>query len=215
MLRVLSFFCAVAFCLPIVRGQDPAPNNYQPAKVLKRAPVSYPLVARLNRMEGVVKIKFSVDDSGHVTDAVISSPVDMMLGDVVREHALRDWVFQPAVFEGKPIASSFEQEFEFKLDPAEERTLALKRLALSIGLPDPPYPPEALTRKLAGSTTIGVHWTQGDHPGLVDNIYLSKSSGSGLLDSTALQFAYENWRIDPAKATKEAFEKTVTFKPPQ
>lgn len=215
MSRALSFCCAALFCLSVAHAEDPAPNNYQPAKVLKRAPVSYPLVARLNRTEGVVKIKFSVDDTGHVTNVEISSPVNVVLDEMAREHSLRDWVFQPAMFEGKPIPSSYEQEFEFKLDPAEERALALKRLALPIGLPDPPYPPEAVARKLAGTTTIGVHWTQGDHPGLVDNIYLFKSSGSGLLDSVALQFAYENWRIDPAKATKQAFEKTVTFKPPQ
>lgn len=219
MFRALLLCCTVVLGLSAARGQDPAPspgpNNYQPAKVLKRTPVSYPLVARLNRVEGVVKIKFSVDDTGHVKDVTIVSPVNLALDNVVHERTLRDWVFQPALFEGKPIPSSVEQEFEFKLDPAEERALALKRLALPVGLPDPPYPPEAAARKLAGTTTIGVHWTQGDHPGLVDNIYLAKSSGSGLLDSTALKFAYENWRIDPAKAGKEAFEKTVTFKPPQ
>lgn len=219
MSRVLSFCCAVVLCASVSRGEDPAPsvppNNFQPAKVLKRAPVSYPLVARLNRMEGVVKIKFSINDAGQVTDVAITNPVNVMLADVVRERALRDWMFQPAMLEGKPIPSTFEQEFEFKLDPAEERALALKRLALPVGLPDPPYPPAAAARKLAGTTTIGLHWTQGEHPGLVDNIYLAKSSGSGLLDFMALQFAYENWRIDPAKAGKEAFEKTVTFKPPQ
>lgn len=217
MLRFLSCL-AILLGLSLAHGQDPSPaaDTFQPAKILTRAPVSYPLVAHLNRIEGVVRIKFSIDETGHVTDAVISGTgSSVMLNDVVRQHSLRDWVFQPATFRGKAVPSTFEEEFEFKLDPAEERAIAQKRLALPIGLPDPPYPREALARKLAGAVTIGVHWTQGDHAGLVDSIYLAKSSGSGLLDSVALKFAYENWRIDPAKAAKQVFQKTVLFSPPQ
>lgn len=201
---------------PVASAQtvSPAPAipGFKPARVLTRAPVPYPEVAHLNRIEGVVGVKFSIDDAGRVSDAVVSSTShSMMLDDVVRERGIREWVFQPATLDGKPVPSTFEQEFEFRLDPAEERAIALKRLAAPVGLPDPPYPPEALPRKLAGEVTIGVRWTNG---GLVDNIFLVKSSGSGLLDLTALRFAYENWRIDPARVTKGAFTKTVEFKLP-
>lgn len=220
MLRFLSCSCAVLICLSAAGAQEaspsPAGGNYRAPKILTRAPISYPLLAHLNRVEGVVRVKFSIDETGHVTDAVITGTGNsMMLNEVVRQAAMRDWVFQPATLRGQPVPSSYEQEFEFKLDPVEERAIAEKRLALPIGLPEPPYPREAVARKLAGAVTIGLHWTQGDHPGLVDSIYLSKSSGSGLLDATALRFAYENWRIDPAKATKEAFLKTVIFTAPR
>ena len=70
-----------------------------------------------------------------------------------------------------------------------------------------------------GTCTVGVLWTPA---GLVDLIYLSKGSGSNLLDRAALRWAFTHWRIDPKdihydkdKDGKDIpFTKTVTFTPP-
>ena len=213
----LPLICCATFLLSIgAMRAEGEKSGFQGPKILTRAPVPYPEVAHLNRIEGVVRIKFIIDDTGHVTDAaVVGTSRSVMLDDVVRERGIRQWVFQPATLNGKPVPSTFEQEFEFRLDPAEERAIALKRLARPIGVPEVPYPPEALEKRLEGKAVIGVHWTEGEHAGLVSNIYLVKSSGSGLLDRFALRFAYENWRIDPTMVTKQAFTKTVEFKAPQ
>ena len=117
--------------------------------------------------------------------------------------------FQPATLDGKPVPGTLDKEFEFHLDPAEQRALAAKRLAARIGTPDAPYPKEALALKAQGSCTISVTWTK---DGLVDRIVLAKASGSNILDRAALRFAYENWRIDPKDVVEgKEFSKTMTF----
>ena len=110
-------------------------------------------------------------------------------------------------------------------------------MALKEGLPDPPYPPEAVPLNLKGvwTCTIGVTWTA---QGLVDLIYLDHSSRSSLdkdprpdapdrsrsdtLDRAALRWAFTHWRVDPKNiiypkdkdGKDKPFTKTVTFVPP-
>ncbi len=199
----------------------PADSRFQSPKLLRHPAPAYPELAQLNRAEGVVTVRFSIDDQGHVTTVtVVKSGGSVMLDSVVRDLTLHDWTFQPAALDGKPIASSYEQELEFRLDPEEQRQLARERLALQPNtLPNPPYPPEASPRKLRGSCTLGIIWTD---TGLVDLLYVSKGSGSNILDRAALRWAFTHWRIEPQNIvrTKDKdgrevpFSKTVTFEPP-
>ena len=191
---------------------SPGDQHFQPPKVLTTRPVSYPELALLNRAEGVVGVKFSVDDTGHVIDVFVSKTSNsVMLDSMVLEHGLKDWTFRPAMLDGKPVPGALEQKFEFHLDPKEQSALAAERLATPVGTPDAPYPKEALALKPQGSCTIEVTWTA---TGLVDTIILRKSSGSNLLDRLALRFAFVHWRIDPKAGTDKEFSKTMTFTPP-
>ena len=191
------------------------PGNFSPPKLLRHPIPAYPELAHLNRVEGVVSVHFAIDETGHVTAVTIpKSSGSVMLDALSRDYTLREWTFQPATFNGQPVPSGVSKEFEFKLDPAEEKALAEKRLALQVGTPEPPYPPEALALRPppGGKCTVGVRWTKA---GLVDLIYMPQSTGSGALDKAALRFAYANWRTDPATAAKdEPFTKVVTFTPP-
>ena len=172
------------------------------------------MLADLNRIEGVITIRLYIDENGHVTRtaAVAKQGSNMLLKQVAADPHLRQWTFKPATLNGKPIPSSHDQEFEFRLDPKEQEKIALHRLALPIGTPDPPYPPAAASNHLQGSCVISVQWTK---QGLVGQIALVKSSGVPYLDTMALSFAYENWRIDPAAmAPDQPFTKTIKFTPP-
>ena len=194
----------------------PAAGGYQPPKVLKRGPTAYPILANLNRIEGTVGIRFTIDESGKVTGATAyKTSRSLTLDAVVKSRGVMEWTFQPAMLNGKPVPSTFDQEVEFRLDPNEQREFALKRLAAPVGTPDVPYPPEALAIQPHphGDVTIGVYWTPA---GLVDLINLLKSSGSATLDHAALRFAYLNWRIDPKqiKDPKAQFTKVMTLNPP-
>jgi TonB family protein len=199
---------------PATPGPSATPGVYIPAKVRTRAPVSYPTLASLNRIEGTVTIRFHIDESGHVIETTVASlNSNALLNQLNTERSLLDWTFAPATLDGQPVPSMHDQEFEFKLDPVEQKKLALERLALPVGTPDPPYPPGAAASHLQGGVTISVLWTK---QGLVDKINLVKSSGAPLLDITALRYAYEHWRIDPAAvAPDKPFVKTVAFTPPQ
>ena len=183
--------------------------------MLKHPTPTYPELAHLNRVEGVVRIHFTIDDAGQVTGVTVpNSSGSVMLDALARDYTLREWTFQPATFNGKPVPCGADREFEFRLDPNEERALAEKRLALTVGTPEPTYPPEALALHPPpkGKCTVAVRWTKA---GLVDLIYMPQSSGSGALDKAALRFAYSNWRTDPATAAKdEPFSKVINFTPP-
>ncbi len=191
----------------------PVPGKFQPPKVLTTRPVRYPEQAFLNRVEGVVQLKFAVDDAGHVSKVTVNkSSGSVMLDAVALDYDLKLWTFQPATLDGNPVPGTVDKEFEFHLDPAGQKALAAKRLAAKIGTPDAPYPKEAIPLKAQGTATVNVTWTK---VGLVDRIYLSKASGSNILDRTALRFAYENWRVDPKDVTPDKeFSKAMTFTPP-
>jgi TonB family protein len=198
---------------PAAPGPSATPGVYVPAKVRTRAPVGYPTLASLNRIQGTVTIRFHIDESGHVIETTVASPnSNALLNQLNTERSLLQWTFVPATLNGQPVPSIHDQEFEFKLDPEEQKKLAIERLALSIGTPDPPYPPGAAASHLEGKATIGVFWTK---QGLVDKIDLVKSSGAPLLDIAALRFAYEHWRLDPAAGSPDKpYVKTVTFTAP-
>ncbi len=190
----------------------PRDDRFQPPKVLTSRPVRYPEQALLNRIEGVVRVKFSVDDAGQVTSAVVDrSSGSVMLDAMVLEYDLKKWTFQPATLDGKPVSGMVEKEFEFHLDPKEQSELAQERLAAPVGISDAPYPKAALALKAQGTCTIGVTWTP---EGRVDTINLAKSSGSNTLDNAALRYAFVHWRIDPKDGTDKPFSKTMTFTPP-
>ncbi len=196
----------------------PAGTGYTPPKVLKQSPITYPILANLNRIEGIVGVRFAIDENGAVKDATVYRPShSVLLDSVVRSRGFLSWTFVPATLNGRPIPSTLDKEIEFRLDPAEQRQFALKRLAAPIGIPDPPYPPEALAihPHPGGDCTIGVFWTE-TGSGLVDIINLLKGSGSPTLDHAALLFAYENWHIDPKqiKDPKEQYTRVLTFTPP-
>ena len=190
----------------------PEEKRFQPPKVLATRPVRYPEQALLNRVEGVVRVKFSVDDDGHVTSAIVSKTSgSTMLDAMALDYDLSRWTFQPATLDDKPVPGTLEKEFEFRLDPNEQRALAEERLKAPIGTPDAPYPKEALALRPQGACTIAVTWTAA---GLVDTINLAKSSGSNTLDRAALRFAFTHWRIDPKDGTGNEFSKTMAFTPP-
>ena len=195
-------------------GDTPAdPGKFQGPKLLTSRPVRYPEQAFLNRVEGVVRVKFAVDDTGKVSKVAVSqSSGSVMLDAMALDYDLKLWTFQPATLDGKPVSGSVDKEFEFHLDPAGQKALAAKRLAAKVGTPDAPYPKEALPLKAQGACTVNVTWTKA---GLVDRIYLSKASGSNILDRAALRFAYENWRVEPKDIVPDKeFSKTMTFTPP-
>ena len=202
---------------PVAEEATPEPSKFQRARVAKRGPIIYPQLANLNRIEGIVSVRFNVGADGKPTSVgVARSSGSLMLDSVVRSPGMMEWTFHPATVEGKAIPSTLDQTMEFRLDPGEQRKLAEKRLAAPVGLPDAPYPEVALTMKPrpSGDVTVGVFWTPN---GLVDIINLVKDSGSPALNYAAIQWAYENWHLDPKEVPndqKEQFTKVVRFRPP-
>lgn len=74
----------------------------------------YPLEAKYLGIEGVVHVRVKIDEAGKVLDAeCLSGPLWL------RESALaaaRQWVFRPALADGKPVKTDSELTFNFSLN---------------------------------------------------------------------------------------------------
>lgn len=198
---------------PPAPGTTATPAAYQPPKPLQRPPLSYPELAKLNRVTGVLRLLLTVDETGQVVNAeLLRGSGSLLLDQVITDPTLKKWTFQPATLEGRPVTGSFEQEIEMRLDPEEQRALAQRRAVIppTAGTPDAPYPEAARARALRGRATLLVTW---DDTGLVERIGLQASSGSGLLDVTALRWAFEHWRVDRTQFKEPQFVKTMVFDP--
>jgi TonB family protein len=110
----------------------PAPPEADllPPVLKERATAVYPPDALRDRLEGTVGLELSIDDTGRVTDARVTSPA----GHGFDEAALaagRAFVFEPAREGGKPIRSTIQFAYEFHPPP----------LPLVEPLPATPPPP--------------------------------------------------------------------------
>ena len=82
--------------------------------IQKEVPPSYPdLALKMGyRKETIVKVKFLVDEKGHVGD--IKFYTNSKYGfEVEVEKALKNWVFEPILYQKKPMPIYFYKVFHF------------------------------------------------------------------------------------------------------
>lgn len=82
---------------------------------LVRIPPRYPMRAANRRIEGWVKVEFTITKAGEVTDAVVieSHPSDIFNREALA--AVKRWKFKPKVVDGKTYEQRAQQTLEFKL----------------------------------------------------------------------------------------------------
>jgi TonB family protein len=83
------------------------------SRAVSRVIPAYPPMAKSSRIEGVVKVFVTIDESGRVTD--VSSVDGPILLRQAAESAARNWKFLPTVVDGQAVPSSGYIEFSFKL----------------------------------------------------------------------------------------------------
>ena len=87
-----------------------------PAKMLRRAVVAYPPMARLQRIEGTVLVSALISETGKVLDAKVIRPINKPVG--LNEAALqivRGSTFSPPVKDGVRVKSWTTVPVDFKL----------------------------------------------------------------------------------------------------
>jgi len=87
--------------------------DQQPA-IIKRAPVSYPELAKKARIEGNVYLKVLVDKDGKPKKAVVFKSDAEVFNEAAIQSALKS-TYSAAVSDGKPVASWLVLPFTFKL----------------------------------------------------------------------------------------------------
>jgi protein TonB len=88
-------------------------GNVKPAKMISSVPPVYPSLARSQHVSGDVKIDGLIDVNGRVTSMkVISGPA--LLHQAAMD-ALRQWKYQPATLDGKPVPMHLTITLQFRL----------------------------------------------------------------------------------------------------
>jgi TonB family protein len=139
---------AVAWCSLAGAAQEPkpAPSSATPPVVIQHVDAEYPTSALAERKHADVVVAVTVDADGHVSkvDVLQSGGADL---DEAATVAVRQWVFSPAMRDGKPVASRIKVPFHFAPpapppDVIETRTPAdqLPVYPSTAGKPEAPKP---------------------------------------------------------------------------
>jgi len=83
-------------------------------KLIKQVDPIYPEVARKARVEGVVIVEATTDIYGRVQSYTILRSIPLL--DQAAIDAIKQWVYEPAIIDGKPIPISFKIIIQFILD---------------------------------------------------------------------------------------------------
>jgi TonB family protein len=91
----------------------PVGGDVRPAKLLSSVPPVYSSLARTQHVTGDVKIDALIDANGRVTSTkVISGPTLLHQAAI---DALRQWKYQPATLDGKPVPMHLAITLQFRL----------------------------------------------------------------------------------------------------
>jgi TonB family protein len=95
--------------------QPPSKHSFVPAKVVKKVQPEYPAEARQNNIQGTVKIQVIIQKDGSVTvqNVVEGDPI---LSPAAIE-AVKQWRYEPTLFDGKPVDVQTTIEVNFTLRP--------------------------------------------------------------------------------------------------
>jgi TonB family protein len=91
---------------------SPTPAYDEPPKLLKQTKPKYPRIAYNKSIEGVVVVRFTIDEKGRVTDPQVVQSVPEL--DDAALDAVKQWTFRPAQKDGHPVRSSGKAPITFK-----------------------------------------------------------------------------------------------------
>jgi TonB family protein len=149
-------------------------QTIQPASPVDRPPPDYPDAA--GDAEGYVKLHFTVDKTGHLTDVQPFESSPQGLFDAASVEALSHWTYRPRMVDGKP-AEQPGNAIVLRFKPGADRPPIWVN-------PSPAYyPREAYAAKAEGSVKVGYDI---DERGMIGNIHLVSSSMPGVFDQAAL-----------------------------
>ena len=95
------------------QGAIRAENDIKPPKLIKEVAPVYPEVARVAMIEGVVILGVKTDEEGQVKDLFILRSIPLL--DQAAIDAVRQWVYEPMIVDGKAVPVVFTVTVRFQL----------------------------------------------------------------------------------------------------
>jgi TonB family protein len=193
----------------------PVKGDLKPPKLIKKVDPVYPQAAREKGIQGVVILEAKIDESGRVMDAMILRSVPGL--DEAAIDAVKQWVYEPMIMEGKPTMALFTVTVNFKLSEKDIEKFAEGAVKVKDAIKPPklvkkvsPVYPEAARK--AGVEGIVILEARTDVDGRVKNVRVLRSVP--LLDQSAMdavrQWVYEPLTID-GRPKEAIFTTTVRF----
>lgn len=90
-----------------------AVGEVRPPKLVRRLEPDYPEIARLARVEGIVILEATTDIYGRVTEVRVLRSIPLLDGAAVT--AVRQWVYEPMIINGRPRPVTFTVTVRFVL----------------------------------------------------------------------------------------------------
>jgi protein TonB len=90
-----------------------ASGDVKPPRLIKRVEPDYPEIARLSRVQGVVILEATTDVYGRVASLRILRSIPLL--DQAAVDAVRQWVYEPLIVNGRPRAVTFTVTIRFEL----------------------------------------------------------------------------------------------------
>jgi TonB family protein len=190
-------------------GPVRALGEIKPPNLIKIVPAKYPEIARQARVDGIVILEATTDILGRVFSVKILRSIPLL--DQAAIEAVRQWVYEPMIINGKPRGSIFTVTVRFSLSEGTPRPLAaITLLPLDGGgilktgkAVQPAYPQEALTAIAEGTVVLEAAV---DERGVVTSVRILRSVHPSL--DKAAGDALRQWRFAPP--IEEGKPKAVT-----
>jgi TonB family protein len=94
-------------------GAVKAEGAIEPPKLVKEAKPVYPEAARAAGVQGVVILSVRADETGKVVDTMVLRSIPLL--DQAAMDAVRQWVYEPMIKDGKPVSVVFTVTVRFQL----------------------------------------------------------------------------------------------------
>ena len=95
--------------------QDGNGNDAAEAIPIFKLEPQYPRKAARSRIEGWVKLEFTITESGTVSDPVVVDSKPRRTFDRSAIQSIRKWRFKPKIVDGRPVQRKASQVIEFRL----------------------------------------------------------------------------------------------------
>jgi periplasmic protein TonB len=94
-------------------GTGPVTDYDSPPRLVKQTKPQYPQEAFIKKIEGTVLVEFLIDSSGRVVRARVIQSVPLL--DAAALQTVYQWMFQPAVKHGRPVATIARAPVHFRI----------------------------------------------------------------------------------------------------
>jgi TonB family protein len=170
---------AAAFAQSAVTPSKPALSQQAaPPSLKSHVEAAYPANALRDRLEGTVGLELTLDETGKVIDARVTSPAGHGFDEAAVEAA-KSFVFEPAVQNGAPTRAIVQFAYEFHLPPAPAPAPVAPTAPTQASAPSPsPLPAQSREITQAGQSTLVLAPTPFGQPTELEHLAASDSSTS-------------------------------------